>query len=465
MPSSRFVFVALAASCFASTASGQLVWQAQIGTPHPDARHEAGMAHDPVGGGLVLFGGSTNSFPAPADTWRWTGTAWQQLNPVTTPSARYGSRLATDTRRNVIVLFGGFDFNGALQLVYFNDTWEWNGSNWTQRLPNTNPPARYNSALAYDLARGVTVMFGGTNDSTFFADTWEWDGVDWTLRVPSTPMSWQVNHSMAYDAARGVVVMADGIHHASRGTWEWNGVTWTPRGACPSGFGARLTYDAARERIVWYGGGDNNLHALPGPVQEWDGQVWTQRPIAVSPPPRLWHMMAFDPVAEQIVVFGGRDDSQQPFQQRKDDTWTLGPVHRATAREFGGACGGTAGLLTIATADRPWLGTTVTIDWNGTPASSFVLLAFGWSRQAWGGAPLPLPLGAIGMPGCSLLVSLDFAELRASIGGAMQQAVVLPYVAAALGFELSLQGIGLDAAANAAGFTASNGIALRLGGL
>ena len=175
-------------------------------------------------------------------------------------------------------------------------------------------------------------------------------------------------------------------------------------------------------------------------------------------------MMAFDPQTEQIVVFGGRDDSQPSLQQRKDDTWTLEPVYRATSTPFGAACAGTAGLLTIMTADRPWLGTTVTIDWTGTPAGSVVLLAFGWSRTNWLGVPLPLPLGVIGMPGCSLLVSLDHAEARATVATSLRQDVFLPYVAAVLGFELSLQGFAFDPPANPAGITASNGIVLGLGG-
>ncbi|HZN40549.1 MAG TPA: hypothetical protein VFD82_17220 [Planctomycetota bacterium] len=470
MLSSRLMFAALAASCFTPIVSAQLVWSPQLGAPFPIARHESALAFDPVGGGLVLFGGSTNLPVDPNDTWRWTGGVWQQLNPVAAPPARYGPRLATDTARNAVVLFGGVAFNFALPqiMVSLNDTWEWNGSNWIQRFPSTNPPPRSGHALAYDAGRGVTVMFGGFDitaaTSTYFADTWEWDGVNWTLRVPTTPMSPLTNHSMAYDAARGVVVMADGIG-PSRGTWEWNGVAWTPRGPCPTGYGARLAYDGARNRVVWYGGADNQGYALPIGVWEWDGLAWTQRAIAVSPPPRFWHMMAFEPVTEQIVVFGGRDDSQPSLQQRKGDTWTLGPVYRATTTPFGVACGGAAGPLTIATADRPWLGTTLTVDWTNTPAGSVVLLAFGWSRQVWLGVPLPLPLGAIGMPGCSLLVSLDYFEARATMGSTLQQLVVLPYVAAVLGLELSLQGFGLDPAANPAGITASNGIALRLGGL
>ena len=34
--------------------------------------------------------------------------------------------------------------------------------------------------MAYDSARGVTVLYGGYNGSTYMTDTWEWNGTVWT---------------------------------------------------------------------------------------------------------------------------------------------------------------------------------------------------------------------------------------------------------------------------------------------
>ncbi len=36
--------------------------------------------------------------------------------------------------------------------------------------------------MAYDSARGVTVLFGGGTDHGLSGQTWEWDGTQWTLR-------------------------------------------------------------------------------------------------------------------------------------------------------------------------------------------------------------------------------------------------------------------------------------------
>jgi len=74
-----------------------------------------------------------------------------------------------DSGRGVTVLFGG----DAGYTVY-DDTWEWDGTNWTQRSPANKPTMRQDQALAYDSGRGVTVLFGGHEPYTVLDDTWEY---------------------------------------------------------------------------------------------------------------------------------------------------------------------------------------------------------------------------------------------------------------------------------------------------
>ena len=62
----------------------------------------------------------------------------------------------------------GADSRAGLQ------TWEWDGVAWTL-FSETGPPARRYSAMAYDSARRVTVLFGGYLSDADVAgnDTWE----------------------------------------------------------------------------------------------------------------------------------------------------------------------------------------------------------------------------------------------------------------------------------------------------
>src|SRR6478752_192482 len=95
---------------------------------------------------------------------------WQQI-PAAGPSARGEFGFAFDSARNVSVLFGGsnnLNFNGVN-----SQTWEWNGTAWNNPS-NTGPSTRCDQAMAFDSARGVVVSFGGYR-GTYLADTWEWN--------------------------------------------------------------------------------------------------------------------------------------------------------------------------------------------------------------------------------------------------------------------------------------------------
>ena len=57
--------------------------------------------------------------------------AWTKLAPTTSPSSRNNHVMCTDTNRKVTVLYGS---QGN------NETWEWDGKNWTRMNPTTSPP-------------------------------------------------------------------------------------------------------------------------------------------------------------------------------------------------------------------------------------------------------------------------------------------------------------------------------------
>ncbi len=109
----------------------------------PSARSSAATAYDAGTGQLVMFGGSSSGSSFVNDTWTWNGTTWIQLSPVASPSARSGAAMAYDARTEQLVLFGGGDTSGVL-----GDTWTWNGTTWTHLKPATSPTARGGAAMA-----------------------------------------------------------------------------------------------------------------------------------------------------------------------------------------------------------------------------------------------------------------------------------------------------------------------------
>jgi hypothetical protein len=62
----------------------------------------------------------------------------------------------------------------------FDDTWVWNGTDWTMQNPADRPSARERSGMAYDPVSRVLVLFGGDGVGGNLGDTWTWDGANWT---------------------------------------------------------------------------------------------------------------------------------------------------------------------------------------------------------------------------------------------------------------------------------------------
>ncbi|MCC7293481.1 MAG: hypothetical protein IT449_15595 [Phycisphaerales bacterium] len=213
---------------------------------------------------------------------------WTQQFPALSPSARANHALAYDSARGVSVLFGGVDLHEQNN----GETWEWDGATWEWRT-NSGPSPRANPAMSYDSARGVTVLFGGSDRGGYCGDTWEWDGATWTLRATGGP-SPRWAPAMAYDTIRGVAVLFGGADPYDDGeTWEWDGTTWTLRatdGPSPRMLHA-MAYDELRGVTVLFGGHAN--YEGNGETWEWDGSTWSLR-ATIGPSPCSNPALAYD---------------------------------------------------------------------------------------------------------------------------------------------------------------------------
>ncbi len=190
----------------------------------PSPRLFVSMAYDATRNVTVLFGGSYDNIYY-GDTWTWDGTTWAQASPAKSPSARSGSPMAFDTVRQVGVLFAGNYFGPGVD-ANVDDTWEWDGTTWTQRIPATSPSARGWHGLAYDPTRGATLLFGGNvaANNSVLSDTWEWDGTNWTQQSPSSNPGSRCQESMVYTPGNGSVLLFGGFSQQGEflnDTWEW----------------------------------------------------------------------------------------------------------------------------------------------------------------------------------------------------------------------------------------------------
>lgn len=148
---------------------------------------------------------------------------------------------------------------------------------------------------------------------------------DWRRVItPQTPSARQFT-SMAYHGSRAECVLFGGMaagFSSIGGTFTYDGSTWTTRAPAtnpPASGGFAIAYDPLRDRTVMFGGdasglgGTNNL----GTTWLWDGVSWSNAMPAQSPSPRFEAAMTFDATTGRIVLFGGRSNGTA-----QGDTWT-----------------------------------------------------------------------------------------------------------------------------------------------
>lgn len=309
-------------------------WAAVPG-PGPTRRSNHGMAHDTARGATVLFGGLDTVF-ARGDTWEFTDAAGWSQRPASTAglSARYGHAMAYDAARGRTVMFGGFV--GAAPVA---ETWTWDGLSWTRVQTTGGPSARLLASAAYDAARGVVVLFGGRlADGTSSGETWTWNGSAWTLASTTGP-SPRNYHAMAYDAASGSVVLHGGTAGAAE-TWAWDGSAWELRStAGPSRSGHVLVFDDRRGELLMFAGRDEPGTTQSRGLYAWRGDAWEIVSLQdAGPVARFAGAGAYHSVSERTIVFGGLQGTATG-----NDTWawrTPDPAVSVSPDSAGGSSGG-----------------------------------------------------------------------------------------------------------------------------
>ncbi|MBK8974396.1 MAG: hypothetical protein IPM29_00570 [Planctomycetes bacterium] len=183
---------------------------------------------------------------------------------------------------------------------------------WTSLSPANAPPPRGGHRVV-DAGPLGAVLFGGQNASTYYGDTWNWTGTDWVQASPIASPSNRAHFVMCYDPRNNNVVLFSGWTGGSypADTWLYDGQTWTrAAGTTPPGRDwAGMAYDPISQRVILYGGHDWQRSTAGQPNYDdtwaWDGQAWTQLTPINVPPHRWGHAMALDQGLGVIVMHGG----------------------------------------------------------------------------------------------------------------------------------------------------------------
>ena len=131
------------------------------------------------------------------------------------------------------------------------------------------------------------------------------------MATPLTKPPGHANHALAYDAARQKVVLFGGYGQ----TWLWDGNNWA-QAQPPFSPQARnytvMDYDPVRQEVVLVGGSNLN------DTWVWNGATWTQRAPALLPGVRQGASLVWDPAVNAMVLVGGDYSSVDTFSA---DTW------------------------------------------------------------------------------------------------------------------------------------------------
>jgi hypothetical protein len=368
----RFVLFMSTLSLLACGSSvwAQPQWVQQLPLNSPSARFLHSMVYDEARQQVVLFGGTPGSGTVLSDTWVWDGSNWTQKSPANSPPARLGASMAYDAAHQQVVLFGGTGQS------LFSDTWVWDGNNWTQKQPATSPPAVWEAEMAYDAAQKEVVLFSGLpGPGPFYVSdqTWVWDGNNWTLQSPPNVPLGRYGAAIAYDGASQQVVMFGGTYIVAPApfgdTWAWDRSNWDRlyAGLPSARLSASMAYDAASQQVVLFGG---LYYNLAQDTWAWGSDKWMQEIPSGSPPARYSHAMAYDEAHQVVVLFGGQGYGNRQFQ----DTW----VYLASA-----PAQITLGVPTASTFGRP-----ATLTASVSPSTASGVVSFYDGPTMLGTAPL-----------------------------------------------------------------------------
>lgn len=282
----------------------------------------------------VGFDPSRVVFPAVLDP-AIESSFWVQAMPATSPPARSQAAMTYDTKRGVAVLFGGQGSGGLGGNL--GDTWEWDGTAWTQKCTAapcsaTVPSGRPGAAMAFDSMRGVTLLFGGGAAGQEQNDTWSYDGQAWqptctqTMGCASSPPV-RTQATLAFDASTGKSVLFGGSVACTPplgDTWTWDGTMWhseSPAMSPPGRWGAGMVYDATRAVTVLFGGSGQSFPPYLADTWTWKSatSTWTQvcaQAPCTAPSARTELGTAFDAIPGKTLMFGGNAGGPQLA-----DTW------------------------------------------------------------------------------------------------------------------------------------------------
>lgn len=303
-------------------------WILQFPANRPTPRSAHAMVYDSKRGRVLVFGGRAESTELRGkvtllnDLWAWQNGNWQQLDAANAPPVRQNPDLAYDRVRDRVIMFGGYRYladGRTIDPLY--DTWEFDGTSWTEVQTAANGPKVDKPLLAYDIERKQTILLG--INSTFDTQMYRWNpnSKAWDS-VPADPKPPCVHEStLVYQTHNQTLLLTGGLcddtASNSDEVWQWDGVIWSKidakLGLFPAGRanGAAYAYDTKYNRMIRFGGTVNFGTLVDSSTYTLRDLTWRFMPAPFRPSPRSLTSFRRDPVHGGILLYGGLNEFSQ----------------------------------------------------------------------------------------------------------------------------------------------------------
>jgi hypothetical protein len=294
----------------------------------PSARTNHGAVFDPAGHQMVIIGGDDTSFDYPGDVWalHLSPPSWQQIHTATTSALRRDPAFVILDAARGRALFGGGqrDFGE----VVYADVWsvDLHDSTLVSKVAAQGRYGAFVSAVHDAISDRLIVRAQQDTVVSSLPDLTDWDSIShgpprfalldtYVNGLPALVEDRDQERLLAVDLFSGTpnIVMTQ----ASLQDWStaWAPVQFT--GDAPlGGFGASVTADPVRGRLIMIGGLDHPVGSTSISTLRLADMSWTEVIVdGPSPLPRTGHGAVLDAKRDRLLIFSGNGSP--------NDLWAL----------------------------------------------------------------------------------------------------------------------------------------------
>lgn len=289
-------------------------WEAVTPAKLPTCLSRTAAVWQEHSGNVLLYGGACNTGEVTATSWEWDGTNWTAVEGSLSAGRIFGHAMAYDAARGETLLFGGTAADLGAET---NFTFRYRNSRWQSAWSNFTPAARSLFGFTTDPVNNAVWLFGGIRGWT---DLWKYAYGQWSLVSATDAPETCAYPLTSWDSDRKVMVLVC----SDASVFEFDGSRWkrfTTSDKRPlTSIQAGMAYDPNLKKTVLYGGYNGNYI---DDTWTWDGSTWTEVKGETAHY-RAVQAMFYDPISKKVVIYGGLGrTSRDGTLVRFADTWTF----------------------------------------------------------------------------------------------------------------------------------------------